>query len=165
LRFHPIFLWFEKWCNDEFRHGEAFALLMRANPQLLSGLNLYWIRFFQLAVFATMFVRDHSRPEMHKALGLNATDYDQRVFHITSEICKQVFPVTLRYDTPEFLKGLQDLCAIQEAVDQAKAAGGVGGLLRRGGLAVKAAWVFGRLYFQPVNSQPLPKQARLAPSW
>ncbi len=165
LRFHPIFLWFERWCNDEFRHGEAFALMMRAQPSLLRGLNLYWIRFFQLAVYATMFVRDHTRPEMHKALGLDPTTYGLQVFGITSRIAEQVFPVTLDHTHPAFLTGLQRLCEIQQAVELAKARGGLLSGLRRIGLAAQAGLTFARLYFLPVVRKDLPDDIRLAPSW
>jgi len=164
-RFHPIFRFFEQWCNDEFRHGEAFALLMRANPHLLTGLNKLWIRFFLLAVYATMYVRDHARPELHAAFGFHPDEYDYTVFRITSEISKQVFPFTLDIDHPKFRSGLKQLTALAARADRAKAQGGASGLLRRAGLALAGAGVFARLYLLPVKPHAIPQDMRVAPAW
>ena len=164
-RFHPIFRWFERWCNDEFRHGESFALIMRANPELLQGFNLLKIRFFLLAVYATMYVRDHRRPLLHHAMGLESTTYDYEVFRITNEITQQVFPIALDIDHPGFRSGMAHLVEIADAFDDTKTRGGLSGLLGKAWHGARALAQFIRLYLLPVKRQKLLEQPRMRPSW
>jgi magnesium-protoporphyrin IX monomethyl ester (oxidative) cyclase len=164
-RFHPIFIWFEKWCNDEFRHGEAFSLLMRSDRKLLTGINRWWVRFFLLAVFATMYVRDHARPEFHKALGMDPTEYDYTVFRITTDISRQVFPVMLDIDNPRFREGLERVNTLNDKLGKAKAKGGLAGKLALLRFGPAIAVTLARLFLLRPKSNALPRTSRLEPAW
>jgi len=164
-QFHPIFNWFEEWCNDEFAHGEAFALMMRADPKLLRGHNKLWIRFFLLAVYSTMYIRDHSRPKLYQAFGMDITEFDYRVFEITSEISKQVFPMTLDTDDPRFRAGMERLLELSQQSEQLRERGGLLSGIKRLGLTAMTGITFARLYFLPTKPNALPQQVCTAPAW
>ena len=164
-RFHPIFKWFKEWCNDEFRHGEAFSLLMRANPHLLEGHNKYWIKFFQLAVFCTMWVRDHARPAFHDALGVKIDEYDEKVLRLTAEISKQCFPLVVDLDNPLFWASCRRLTDVSERLEDTKLRGGPVQAVRRWALWARAGAIFARLYAMPTLKNELPESSRLEPVW
>ncbi len=75
------------------------------------------------------------------------------MFEITTAISRQVFPLTLETDAPRFRAGLESLRRIGEASAEAKRQGGVLGGIRRAGLAVRGALVFGRLYLLPARPE------------
>jgi magnesium-protoporphyrin IX monomethyl ester (oxidative) cyclase len=162
---HPIFQWFEQWCNDEFRHGEAFAMLMRADPKLLTGLNRLWVRFFLLSVYATMYVRDHSRPVFHAALGIDPTEYDYTVFAICNQISRQVFPVELAIDDPGFRARMEHLLAATRRIEAGKARGGLIGAWQRARGMAGAGFALARLFLHRAQIHDLPQTVRLQPAW
>jgi magnesium-protoporphyrin IX monomethyl ester (oxidative) cyclase len=112
-----------------------------------------------------MYVRDHMRPAFHKALGMHPDEYDFRVFRITNEISRQVFPLELDIDNPAFKSGLDRLWRITEASAEAQKRGGVIGTVKRAGLGLAAAGVFARLFLLPAKRNALPQQVRLQPAW
>uniref|UniRef100_W8DWC5 Magnesium-protoporphyrin IX monomethyl ester [oxidative] cyclase n=1 Tax=Gracilaria salicornia TaxID=172968 RepID=W8DWC5_9FLOR len=110
-RIYPIFKFFENWCQDENRHGDFFAALLKSQPQLLNNLEAkLWCRFFLLSVFATMYLNDFQRSDFYKSIGLDARQYDMQVIRKTNESASRIFPVALNVDKPEFFQYL-DLCA------------------------------------------------------
>uniref|UniRef100_A0A141SEF9 Probable magnesium-protoporphyrin IX monomethyl ester [oxidative] cyclase n=1 Tax=Agarophyton chilense TaxID=2510777 RepID=A0A141SEF9_AGACH len=112
-RIYPIFKFFENWCQDENRHGDFFAVLLKSQPQLLNNLEArLWCRFFLLSVFATMYLNDFQRSNFYKSIGLDARQYDMQVIRKTNESASRIFPVALNVDQPEFFQHL-DQCAVE----------------------------------------------------
>ena len=113
----------------------------------------------------SVFVRDHQRPAFHAALGVDPDWYGQEVFRKTSEISKQVFPITLDIDHPSWMPSLKRLQTANADIDRAKKAGGIGGKLAQFGASVRAAAAFLSLYMIPSVPNEVPEDTRLEPSY
>ena len=131
---------------------------MKTDPKLTSGINVYWIKFFLTAVYATMYVRDHQRPAFHKALGVDPDWYAHEVFTKTSQLTTQIYPITLDIEHPRWQRGLERL---QKAnVDMVGATG-----LKKIGAQIRAGLAFVSLYTIPAKKHVVPKSVRMEPAY
>jgi len=110
FRVYPIFRFFESWCQDENRHGDFFAALLKSQQSLLNTFEArLWCRFFLLSVFVTMYLNDLQRTDFYSTIGLDTKQFDQHVIRKTNQSSSTLFPVILDVDHPSFF-ALLDNC-------------------------------------------------------
>ena len=118
-RVYPIFRFFESWCQDENRHGDFFAAVLKSQKHLLNTYeSRLWCKFFLLSVFVTMYLNDSQRKDFYATIGLDAKQFDKHVIRKTNQSSGTLFPVILDVDHPKFFE-LMDLCdeANQNLID------------------------------------------------
>ena len=92
---HPFFDYFHR-----------FRYFLNNHPSV----SKLWSRFFLLAVFATMYIRDQgTKRDFYSALGLDAREYDQFVINKTNETSARVFPVVLNVFDESFYRRLDSI--------------------------------------------------------
>lgn len=110
-RVYPLFRFFESWCQDENRHGDFFAAILKSQKHLLNTYEAkLWCKFFLLSVFATMYLNDKQRDSFYQSIGLNTKLFDQYVIKKTNLSAKTVFPIILDVENPKFF-ALLDICS------------------------------------------------------
>ena len=111
FRVYPIFRFFESWCQDENRHGDFFAALLKSQKHLLNTYeSRLWCKFFLLSVFVTMYLNDLQRTDFYSTIGLDAKQFDKHVIRKTNQSSGTLFPIILDVDHPQFFE-LMDVCA------------------------------------------------------
>ncbi len=148
-RLYPIFKFFENWCQDENRHGDFFDAVMKGVPWTVTGLRArLWCRFFLVAVFATMYIRDVQRTEFYETLGMDTREYDKKVIKETNRTAGRVFPVILDVDHPKFYERLENCVQNNHKIEEIGQSGAIAPLklLKKLPLYVSNGLIFANLF-------------------
>jgi magnesium-protoporphyrin IX monomethyl ester (oxidative) cyclase len=138
---YPIFEYFENWCQDENRHGDFLAAILKAKPEWLAGpVAAFWSRFFTLSVYVTMYLNDHQRSAFYETLGLNTTQFNRHVIIETNNTTARLFPAVPVIDGA-FWERMDKLVGLNSEL-----AGGAAGL-KKASLLVGFATTLAALFF------------------
>ena len=116
-RVYPIFRFFESWCQDENRHGDFFAAILKSQKHLLNNYqSKLWCKFFLLSVFVTMYLNDLQRTDFYSTIGLDARQFDQHVIRKTNQSSGTLFPIILDVEHPDFFALLDDCDSVNNSL-------------------------------------------------
>jgi magnesium-protoporphyrin IX monomethyl ester aerobic oxidative cyclase len=126
FNFHPIFDYFDNWCKDERRHSRFFALMMRSQPAYYSGpLSKLGVKFFTLAVYITMYLRD-AQSSVYEKMGIDWEKYDFKVIDETEEAAHGVWGLAIRTNSRFFRRCLQTMAENNRRNKRGRTARGLG---------------------------------------
>ncbi|KAI8468644.1 MAG: copper target 1 protein [Monoraphidium minutum] len=112
---YPLFEYFENWCQDESRHGDFLAAVLKARPELLNDwVAKLWSRFFCLSVYITMYLNDHQRSAFYESIGLNTKQFNQHVIIETNNSTERLFPAVPDVLNPDFFRRMDKLVDYNE---------------------------------------------------
>lgn len=151
-RVYPLFRFFESWCQDENRHGDFFAALLKSQNHLLNtSESKLWCKFFLLSVFITMYLNDLQRTDFYSTIGLNARQFDQHVIRKTNQSSGTLFPIILDVDHPSFFPLLDHCDSINNQLIQLEKQEekGIGTLFQKAALFLQMGKNFLHLFFLP----------------
>jgi len=118
-QFYPLFEYFENWCQDESRHGDFLAAMLKARPELLKGFEANcWSVFFCLSVYITMYLNDHQRSKFYESLGLDTTKFNQHVIIETNKSTERLFPMVPDVENPAFFERLDKMVALNAKITE-----------------------------------------------
>jgi len=150
FRVYPIFRFFESWCQDENRHGDFFAAILKSQKSLLNTYeSKLWCKFFLLSVFVTMYLNDLQRTDFYSTIGLDTKKFDQHVIRKTNQSSGTLFPVVLDVDHPEFFNYLDNCHQANQNLIKISQSGNTFGVIEKlqwyGSMAINLI----KLYFLP----------------
>jgi magnesium-protoporphyrin IX monomethyl ester (oxidative) cyclase len=162
FRFHPLFTYFDNWCKDERRHSRFFALMMRSQPQYYAGaLNQLGIKFFTLAVYITMYLRD-AESSIYEKMGIDWEKYDLKVINETELGGRSVWGLSIQTQSNFFVSCLRKMARNNRKNKAGRSAAGLAKLtavpmryLRWG----NTVFQYAKLMAQPHGyTQPYPRE-------
>ena len=123
-RVYPLFKFFENWCQDENRHSDFFAAILKSQPNYLNTkISEFFCKFFLLAIFLTMYLNDAQKESFYSSIGLNTKRFDKHVIIKTNQSAYSLFPLILDTQNSKFFE-LFDACVLiskkLEIIDQKK---------------------------------------------